>query len=34
MIYAGPLHLAPIFILHSALIPINARRLLCAWQCH
>jgi hypothetical protein len=32
LIYAGTLHLAPIFILHSALIPINARRLLCAWR--
>jgi hypothetical protein len=32
LIYAGSLHLAPIFILHSALIPINARRLLCAWR--
>jgi hypothetical protein len=30
LIYAGMLHLAPIFILHSALIPINARRLRCA----
>jgi len=34
LIYAGMLHLAPIFILHSALIPINARRLLCAWREH
>jgi hypothetical protein len=32
LVYAGSLHLAPIFILHSALIPINARRLLCAWR--
>jgi hypothetical protein len=32
LIYAGMLHLAPIFILHSALIPINAGRLLCAWR--
>ena len=30
--YAAALHLAPIFILHSALIPINARRLVCAWR--
>ena len=34
LIYAGTLHLAPIFILHSALIPINTRRLLCAWREH
>jgi hypothetical protein len=34
LFYAGTLHLAPIFILHSALIPINARRLLCAWREH
>lgn len=26
--YAGALHLTPILILHTALIPINARRLL------
>jgi hypothetical protein len=32
LIYAGTLHLAPIFILHGALIPINACRLLCAWR--
>ena len=32
LVYAGTLHLAPIFILHSALIPINTRRLLCAWR--
>ena len=32
LIYAGMLHLAPIFILHSALIPINAGRLRCAWR--
>src|SRR3979490_637694 len=32
LIYAGTLHLAPIFILHSALIPINARRLFSAWR--
>jgi hypothetical protein len=32
LVYAGMLHLAPIFILHSALIPINARRLLGAWR--
>ena len=32
LIYSGSLHLAPIFILHSALIPINARRLFCAWR--
>jgi hypothetical protein len=30
LIYAGTLHLVPIFILHSALIPINVRRLICA----
>jgi hypothetical protein len=30
LVYAGTLHLAPIFILHSALIPINVNRLLCA----
>ena len=30
LVYAGALHLMPIFILHSALIPINARRLLFA----
>jgi hypothetical protein len=30
LIYAGALHLMPIFILHGALIPINARRLFCA----
>lgn len=32
LIYAGTLHLAPIFILHGALIPINARRRVCAWR--
>ncbi|WP_407180449.1 cyclic nucleotide-binding protein [Bradyrhizobium sp. STM 3562] len=32
LVYAGLLHLAPILILHSLLIPINARRLLCAWR--
>jgi hypothetical protein len=32
LIYGGALHLVPIFILHSALIPINAGRLLCAWR--
>jgi hypothetical protein len=32
LIYAGTLHLAPIFILHAALIPINLRRLVCAWR--
>ncbi|MBC9878905.1 hypothetical protein G8O24_16315 [Bradyrhizobium sp. INPA01-394B] len=32
LIYSGALHLAPIFILHSALIPINACRLLYAWR--
>src|ERR1700744_3728899 len=32
LVYAGSLHLAPIFILHSALIPINARRLFCAMR--
>ena len=30
LVYAGALHLAPIFILHTALIPIDARRLFCA----
>jgi hypothetical protein len=30
LIYAGGLHLAPIFVLHAALIPINLRRLICA----
>jgi hypothetical protein len=30
LVYAGVLHLAPIFLLHGALIPINARRLFCA----
>ena len=30
LVYAGALHLAPIVILHTALIPINARRLFCA----
>ncbi len=30
LIYGGALHLTPIFILHTALIPINARRLLFA----
>jgi hypothetical protein len=34
LIYAGTLHLAPIFILHGALIPVNVRRLLCAWREH
>lgn len=32
LVYGGMLHLVPIFILHSALIPINLRRLLCAWR--
>ena len=32
LIYGGTLHLVPIFILHSALIPINVRRLICAWR--
>ena len=32
LIYAGSLDLAPIFILHTALIPINSRRLICAWR--
>lgn len=32
LIYGGTLHLVPIFILHSALIPINLRRLICAWR--
>jgi hypothetical protein len=30
--YAAALHLPPIFILHAALIPINVRRLICAWR--
>jgi CRP/FNR family cyclic AMP-dependent transcriptional regulator len=32
LIYAGSLDLVPIFILHIALIPINSRRLVCAWR--
>jgi hypothetical protein len=30
--YADALHLLPILILHGALIPINLRRLACAWR--
>lgn len=32
LIYGGMLHLVPIFMLHAALIPINARRLIYAWR--
>jgi hypothetical protein len=32
LIYGGMLHLAPIFMLHAALIPINVRRLIYAWR--
>ncbi|HEY0911219.1 MAG TPA: hypothetical protein VGD75_13400 [Bradyrhizobium sp.] len=32
LLYAGSLHLAPILMLHSALIPVNAFRLLAAWR--
>ncbi|HVX74982.1 MAG TPA: hypothetical protein VHB49_02575 [Bradyrhizobium sp.] len=32
LVYAGALHLAPIVILHGALIPINACRLVSAWR--
>jgi hypothetical protein len=34
LVYAGTLHLAPIFILHGALIPINVSRLFCALREH
>jgi hypothetical protein len=32
LIYAFSLHLAPIAILHSALIPMNISRLITAWR--
>jgi hypothetical protein len=32
LIYAFELHLAPIAILHSALIPVNVSRLITAWR--
>jgi hypothetical protein len=32
LIYAFALHLAPIAILHSALIPVNIIRLIVAWR--
>jgi len=32
IVYATALHLAPIVILHGALIPINCCRLVCAWR--
>lgn len=32
LIYAFTLHLAPIVILHSALIPVNLSRLIAAWR--
>jgi hypothetical protein len=32
LVYGGMLHLVPIFMLHAALIPINMRRLVCAWR--
>jgi hypothetical protein len=32
LIYALSLHLAPIVILHGALIPVNVSRLIAAWR--
>ena len=32
LVYAFTLHLAPIAILHSALIPVNVSRLIAAWR--
>lgn len=32
LLYALALHLAPIAILHSALIPVNVLRLIAAWR--
>jgi hypothetical protein len=32
LIYAFSLHLAPIVILHGALIPVNVSRLIAAWR--
>jgi hypothetical protein len=32
LLYAFNLHLAPIAILHSALIPVNISRLIAAWR--
>ena len=32
LIYACTLHLAPIVILHGALIPVNVSRLMAAWR--
>ncbi len=32
LLYAFSLHLAPIAILHSALIPVNISRLIAAWR--
>jgi hypothetical protein len=32
LIYAFSLHLAPIVILHGALIPVNVSRLITAWR--
>jgi hypothetical protein len=32
LLYAGRLHLSPIFMLHSALIPVNVWLLLVAWR--
>jgi hypothetical protein len=32
LVYAGWLHLVPIFMLHIALIPVNLFRLVAAWR--